>query len=197
MILREAFHIRGRDPHDESADVEAEGKIREILVADFPLYGYQGEELGFLSAPHDEAGHLGWLTRMTALPPRPEDSAVQQFLSRCCARVAPSWASYTHIARLTTPATGSPGLKGKVQCREMGETSPRRRQLAMPPKVQSWCRITGTRTLKRIRSFPLPGGFDRSRASGTVWLWWRPARRRQRFQPTGRSAGTMPADMRS
>ena len=54
-MLRQAFHSGARE-----IDNQAEEEIRKILTAGFPQYGYLGEELGFVSAPQDSAGHL-WL----------------------------------------------------------------------------------------------------------------------------------------
>jgi hypothetical protein len=54
-LLRRAFHS-GEPEIDHSAEEE----IRKILTAGFPLYGYHGEELGFVSSPQDSTGHL-WL----------------------------------------------------------------------------------------------------------------------------------------
>ena len=54
-LLRAAFYSG-----EGEVDWHAEEDIRQILLAKFPEYGYRGEELGFVSPPHDSAGHL-WL----------------------------------------------------------------------------------------------------------------------------------------
>jgi ADP-ribosylglycohydrolase/fructose-1,6-bisphosphatase/inositol monophosphatase family enzyme len=54
-LLRRAFHSG-----EPEIDHSAEEAIRKILTAGFPLYGYHGEELGFVSPPQDSTGHL-WL----------------------------------------------------------------------------------------------------------------------------------------
>jgi fructose-1,6-bisphosphatase/inositol monophosphatase family enzyme len=54
-LLRHAFHSA-----EPEIDHRAEGEIHRILTAGFPEYGYQGEELGFVSPPQDSDGHL-WL----------------------------------------------------------------------------------------------------------------------------------------
>jgi ADP-ribosylglycohydrolase/fructose-1,6-bisphosphatase/inositol monophosphatase family enzyme len=63
MLLRRAFHAGESD-----ADCRAEKEIQQILMAEFPHYGYHGEELSgyhgeelrFVAPPQDTAGHL-WL----------------------------------------------------------------------------------------------------------------------------------------
>ena len=54
-MLRRAFHSG-----ELEIDHEAEEEIRSLLTASYPQYGYLGEELGFISPPHDSDGHL-WL----------------------------------------------------------------------------------------------------------------------------------------
>jgi ADP-ribosylglycohydrolase/fructose-1,6-bisphosphatase/inositol monophosphatase family enzyme len=54
-MLRRVFHSEERE-----IDRRAEEEIRQILASAFPQYGYRGEELGLVSSPSDQAGHL-WL----------------------------------------------------------------------------------------------------------------------------------------
>jgi ADP-ribosyl-[dinitrogen reductase] hydrolase len=55
LLLQRAFHAGESD-----VDGRAEKTIQGVLIAEFPQYGYHGEELGFVRPPQDPAGHL-WL----------------------------------------------------------------------------------------------------------------------------------------
>jgi len=52
-LLRREFHAGESD-----VDCCAEEEIRQILTAGFPLYGYRGEELGFIASSQDAVGYL-------------------------------------------------------------------------------------------------------------------------------------------